>query len=718
MLRALAAAVLVTFVAPPADAQEAGAESFAAGRAALERGDALEATVKFERAIRAGYPSAAGYRALAEAWLALDKGLFHAREALDRSLAAQPEDVAGWYLLADVNLRLDGYDAEKRARAAFHEVFRRDPGYRDAWERWSKLYLEAEDLLAVAGILGEQLQESYEPGLALRRIDLLYDASEHEAAWEAIEEFRRRVADDTHLVAVSYLAGVVLAALGRDAEGSRSYFSGLSFARTAQDVEPYWSDVMPLANREALVSWEAWSVPERVEFLQGWWSRRDPLPFSEVNERWVEQMRRTRVARNVFRWKKPLIEEDRVVLGGEPYVEAAAFRLDGRRLDGRGRLYLRHGEPDGQAGVGRDECGFWYYDREGLPGGDVAFNFKIDPMGNDCVVSLLPTTPMGLQHFAPGVGGLDRLAGRRVRDATYSDLTVGISSDSYVFEIEHRIQLEATPANFSYFVQGTDVALFFSMPLPSIWHQGDRTRYRKGLVLYDEAWREIARESADMETVVTLRGVGRVSAEELYLVDLFRMRIQPGRYHYALQVDDLGGDGMGVVKGDLDVRRFLPGGFALSDLVLSANVVEDGSYPRFQRYGRTIYPLPTRRFLPGQPLFLYYEVYNLQPDKSDEGRLEVFRVDYTVRAERLDRNAVRRFFGALVDRVGLREEPNAVTLSFESGGEPTETGVWPQHLSLDTAALPPGEYTLEVVVTDHGLQDRQARQAATFTIVD
>src|SRR5688572_3498550 len=145
------AALFSTLLLTAATAQESGAEAFAAGRAALDSGDPWRAQRQFERALREGYPRADGYRALADAWLALDNRLFYARDALERALAARPDDVAGWYLLADINLRLDGGDADIIfARAAFHEVFRLDPWYRDAWERWSRMYLEKADLVTVA----------------------------------------------------------------------------------------------------------------------------------------------------------------------------------------------------------------------------------------------------------------------------------------------------------------------------------------------------------------------------------------------------------------------------------------------------------------------------------------------------------------------------------------------------------------------------------------
>ncbi|MBW3661389.1 MAG: tetratricopeptide repeat protein, partial [Gemmatimonadetes bacterium] len=150
-IRLLAPLLAAAILAPtPAPAQERGSEWFQRGELALASGDAWEATGLFERALREGYPKDRGNLALARAWLELDNRLFHAREALERALAADPDDVDVWYLLADVNLRLDGGDADVRARQAYHEVFRIDPLHRDAWERWGRLYLEPVDLETVA----------------------------------------------------------------------------------------------------------------------------------------------------------------------------------------------------------------------------------------------------------------------------------------------------------------------------------------------------------------------------------------------------------------------------------------------------------------------------------------------------------------------------------------------------------------------------------------
>ena len=691
----------------------------------MAAGDAWTARGHFERAIRDGYPAGVAYRALAQAYLQLDNRLFYAREALESAIAAAPDDPASWYLLADVNLRLDGGDADGRARTAFHEVFRLDPFHADAWDRWSRMYLDPEDQRAVADILEHRLAERYDPETALRRIDVLADGGFFATAWDEIERFRGRVKEERYLSRLSYLSGVVEAARGAEREGSGYYFNGVAFARRLEDLDPYYADLEPLLSDAERAAWTGASLERRRELVLGWWNARDPLPLSAMNERWVEQQRRIRTARETYRWRKPIQKEKLVELGGTNVgLPSIAIRLDGRPLDDRGAFYLRHGDPEDTADAREDECGFWHYVREEIPGGGFAVNFSDGAgtrfgqagmfYGNDCSFSTLPTTPKGLQHFSPGAGGLAPWDAPRAENQARADAAIGLSSDSYAHPLERRIPLAADPATFSQFRNDTDLTLYFSIPLPDIEVRDARSRYRKGLVLYDAGWNEITRWSEEMDAILT-----RVPDDDgeatWYLVDLFRVRILPGTYRFALQVDDLQGDGVGVRKGTLRIPRYAPTGLALSDLVLSAGVAESSRRGRFQRYGHTILPLPTGRFLRGQPLYLYFETYNLQRDDAEQLS---FRVDYTIRAERLDRSAVERFFGGLRGLVGVRAEPQAVTLSFERSMPHPGRPVWPEYLSFDTAELPAGTYTLDVEITDHTFYDRRTRQTATFSIVD
>jgi tetratricopeptide (TPR) repeat protein len=695
----------------------AGELTFAKAEQLLAAGDAWKASGVFEQALKEGYPRASGYRALARSYLALDNRLFDARRALERSLAADPDPIDAWYDLADLNIQIDGMDAENRARRAFHEVFKRDPFYRDAFERWHRFYLDPEDSHVVAQIFDQHLGRSYDPELALRRIDVLYEAGEYEAALAEVNRLTQHINAPAYVSRSQYYEGVIEEALGNPEHGWQAYRRGLAEARRDDDIEPFYRDLEPLLSEADRSSWNGWSVQQKRDVLAGWWNERDPLPFSPVNERWVEQQERARFARFSLRLKKAWGLEKLLAINATGFGRPTlAIRFQDRPMDDRAELYLRHGKPDMQGGVGRDECGFWYYRR--LEAGEqksFAVNFRrprsfgerAEFLGNDCIYSDLPTTPMGRGHFAPG--GLRAWDVDRVIDRIDRDRALALSSDSYAFEPAVRLPVDHEPANFALAGAETELVVYFATPMTV----SGGVRYRKGLAIYDEGWREITRRVEEMEYVTGVRPAAASGSAESFILDLFRVRMMPGRYHFALQIDDRDSGAVGIWKGQVEVREFVDGALGLSDVVLAAQVTTDGDSPRFDRNGHTVLPLPSRIVLRGQPLFLYYEVYNLRAD--DAGGSE-FRVDYTVRSTALDRGAVRRLFGAVKGLVGVSEEPDAITLSFERRGSVSHVAA--EYLSFDTHELAPGTYTLDVTLTDRQASDRSVHQSRAFTIVD
>ncbi|HUP01017.1 MAG TPA: hypothetical protein VM737_05785 [Gemmatimonadota bacterium] len=506
--------------------------------------------------------------------------------------------------------------------------------------------------------------------------------------------------------------GVTQAALGRDAEGWRHYLRGIQTASNGAALHPYFADLEPLLPEDARRAWSGWSLSTQRAYLEGWWNRRDPLPMSDVNERWVEQQRRIRFARQNFQYRKPMDFERLTALQAASLGHLPlAFRFDERAMDDRAEIYLRHGEPDMKGGVGADECGFWYYRREALPKGQsFALNFGRTKLGNDCVFRRVPTTDMGRGHFAPG--GMEPWDRARIMNETEAELAVALGSDSYPYEITERVPLDVAPANFSYQEDATELSLYFSVPTEAVASGSEWARYRKGLVVYDRAWKEITRQSEEMEYVL-----GPVRAEDApgvaFLIDLFRLQIQPGDYHLAIQIDDRNGEGIGVWKGPVAVRAFRPGRLDLSDVVLAGSVRSEG-LKRFTRYGHAVLALPSGTLLRGQTFFLYYESYDLIARPDGRSR---FRVEYAIRSERLDRGAIGRLFQGLAGMVGVREEPDAIVIAFDREEE-VEGRTWPEVLSFDTRQLAPGTYRVEVTVIDHLAGDVQAQEAVEFTIVD
>lgn len=694
----IAVATVVVWASEPphAPAQETD-PWFERGRAALASGDAWDARGHFERALKEGYPKGAGNRALVDAWLALDNRLFDARDALERALDAEPDSTGWWLLLADINLRLDGGDADPRARAAFHEVFRRDPGYRDAWSRWSRMSWEPDDLEETAAILGDHLDAAYDPELGLKRVDVLYDAGDYDGAAAELARFRRQVgamSDDPRL---AYYEGVLEAARGEAVAGAEAYFEGLRGADTEAALAPFYEDVEPILAPAERESWRGRTTGGKRDFLLAWWNARDPRPLSAGHERWAEQQRRIRVARDVYRWRRPLDKERLVGLEGrDSGLPAVEIRLDGRPLEDRGAVYLRHGEPDDRQGPGSDECGFWYYHRDELPGdGEIGVNFGrgADLMtfsrgqffSNACNFTTLPTTPRALEHFDVW----SRADVGEAQGKALEDLEVALTTDSYVEETGDAIEVHVQPAAFAAADGGTEETFYIGFA------DGEAAVRRVGVVIYDADWNEVGREIVDPAPDPAVRDPGTGRRLEILRIPVGR---GPSSYRYAVQVEATGSGRTGVARGVIEVPRLAGPELTLSDVVLAARVGEGAGPPRFVRGGVAVLARPSLEFGGEDPLHLYYEAYGLDPDDADRRR---FRVDYTVRAERLERGALERLFQGLQGLVGVREEERATTFSFEREAPASEgTDALVEHVSLDTSALPPGDYVLAIEVTD------------------
>ena len=115
----------------------------------------------------------------------------------------------------------------------------------------------------------------------------------------------------------------------------------------------------------ALRAFDAATPRERVAVARRFWDSRDPEALNGSAERLREHYRRMDYAHRQY----PLIPQ------GHRYDSLLAFDATGSRFDDRGRMFVRHGEPDARtslsmAGLPPNES--WVYHR---PGGDLLFNF-------------------------------------------------------------------------------------------------------------------------------------------------------------------------------------------------------------------------------------------------------------------------------------------------------------------------------------------------------
>ena len=88
--------------------------------------------------------------------------------------------------------------------------------------------------------------------------------------------------------------------------------------------------------------------------------------------------------------------------------------------------------------------------------------------------------------------------------------------------------------------------------------------------------------------------------------------LKPGDYRLIVQVKDIHAEASGRCTVPLQVpdyeRRV---GLVFSDLQLSSHVARSGEVHRFVKQGWKVVPNITRNYVIGEPLQIYFEVYNL-----------------------------------------------------------------------------------------------------------
>lgn len=115
--------------------------------------------------------------------------------------------------------------------------------------------------------------------------------------------------------------------------------------------------------------------------------------------------------------------------------------------------------------------------------------------------------------------------------------------------------------------------------------------------------------------------------------------------------------------------------------------------------------IPQKSQIPnGTNIDLLFEVYNLQPREDDN--YFAFSVDYQVR--RLDSG---NWFSNLF-RSDDADIEASLTLNFEVPENQTR-----EHLTIDTSTYAPGEYELDLVITDQASND-QVEKSRTFKVVE
>ena len=596
-----------------------------------------------------------------------------------------------------------GRDASTRAATAWMRAALADPGFAARLEVLAAQAVRRRDTARAAVVLdalrravASQPAGTRAPAILLAVGRVEREVGDLPAALNAFETYRR-LGDNRALGLLEVARTRFL--LGQR-EGTETYYEGAALDELMA-LAAYRADLEVIASDSVLALFDRFRGKARGDLLASFWGQRDRLDFRPQGSRLLEHYRRLAYARRHYS------------TGGWSLPSDPLFLRTEAVLDDRGRLYVRHGEPDARASlnsVGVEPNESWQYRR---PGGDLVFHFvaRQDPGRYRLVESLFDVVDMrgvmaagagapgGRPVPAPGSEQLLRSreafasvyadlgsnrSGRasrteqRERALVHGSLAVGLSSDSheprFARELAARLHAVITTRRSPAPLLHLLVAVPGFGLEPEAVEGGFEYPMRLRLVGLDLA----GEVRVELDTVIRLRSPSLVRPER-YLqthVDVPLPEPLTLVYRMALQVGAAGGSVSAV-----DTVRAMPVVSAVprvGDLVLGP--------PTSRTMHEGIVLGPMQSVSRSERLQLYTEVTGV----SFEGR---YSAVFELRDPDTDELVLARRF---------------------SGRMPDGSGAINRTLSLD--GVPPGRYLARLVLTDPVRGSAQSRQRLQVTI--
>ncbi len=404
---------------------------------------------------------------------------------------------------------------------------------------------------------------------------------------------------------------------------------------------------------------------ELRQFINAYWKFFDPLYMTDYNERMLEHYSRVAFAQLHF---------------SLPRLGKPGWKTD------RGEAVLRYGEPlnfmrirPSMESTGVNvKTEVWNYNEMTLGFTDMASSGNYQFSAPDAPKSKLHTQFAGDTQFF-----IENL--RRVKHTFYDPKFEGPK-----FDVEYSfVQFKNYEKR-----NHTDLYVNYNLATPdSLFGKNISTiKYNTGLFFFDKNYEEQFRNLSSFEIK---KGDGEMLTKTHHTI----ARSDSG--YASFEIIREHDKGTFANRTNLKIKKFNQQRLDISDVLLANYSGTDASKGAvFVRRGISINPNPSDEFTKDEPLFIYYEVYNL---KKDAEGLTNFEQKISIREyEEKPSSDLENAAAAVIKFLGIgRNEEITLTSKYKT----LETD--PQiYLQLDLSKYEPGKYEIIVSIKDI-LQDKE-----------
>ena len=425
-----------------------------------------------------------------------------------------------------------------------------------------------------------------------------------------------------------------------------------------EDERAIFESIETLLSPQERKQYTTAALLERDRLKDRFWTERDPLYLTENNERILEHYGRVAYANLRY---------------GSPERGIPGWQTD------QGKVYIRYGPPKSR----------------------LRTRPSIEPAAKDPVqTSVEIWSYENFDHYFEDMmltGQYRFKWGERPESDGLYQYTALIKEVPQTFEYDYGGELFNIPcflADFRGDGGKTDVDVCYALPAQyldySVEEDESRVFTEVGTFFFDSTWGSVLKNIADQELVTD-----RIDPTKEYDIAAQRtVQLEPGLYHFALEVRDKGSENIGLLRDTVEVKGYGFEKLQISDILFASDIEPPADERASGRGDFRIAPNPRKRYSTSQSVFIYYEIYNLKQDEFGQTHYEI---EYTVGPESEEKGRLSKLIGGIGDLIGARRRKGYISATSETKGM---TYTEHNYLRIDISDVPPDATMLTLTVRD------------------
>ncbi len=214
-----------------------------------------------------------------------------------------------------------------------------------------------------------------------------------------------------------------------------------------------------------------------------------------------------------------------------------------------------------------------------------------------------------------------------------------------------------------------------------------------GLFFFDKYMSSVF-EKRDTLTEISTNPKIKFGKDSTLVVNSIKAVIPPQEGNFSFETIRNNDKGVFSTRGKYTVKDFSKDYLQMSDIILASDIKStDAAVTTIKRGEYNILPNPVKTFSKNIPMFIFFEVYNLQKDNSN---LTNFEQQITIREKSGDTPS--DILNSLGDIIGFSDEGEEITLSSNYSTLESNQKI---NLELDMSDYDEGEYIIQVTIKDN-----------------